>query len=148
MPEKKTTEKKTTRKVAREKPAQKPAGNSPVQAKRELANAQANAGIGLLAQIETIDDELIKNVLLDALSAVKTTFVRDQDPYEEPDWNTRLKAVQIAADRKIGLPIRREEHLHRNVTTEEEWMIMLQESPELRSHLRKMIDDAEDVMEM
>jgi hypothetical protein len=140
--------KKTANKTAKPKTAKKTPSSSPVQAKRELANAQANAGIGLLAQIETIDDELIKNVLLDALSAVKTTFVRDQDPYEEPDWNTRLKAVQIAADRKIGLPIRREEHLHRNVTTEEEWMIMLKESPELRSHLRKMIDDAEDVTDI
>jgi hypothetical protein len=137
---KKTPKKKAAGKTAKPKAAKKTPSSSPVEAKRKLANAQANAGIGLLAEIESIPDDQIKTVLADALKADR--------PEGFPDWGTRLKAVQILADRKIGLPIRREEHLHRNVTTEEEWMIMLQESPELRSHLRKMIDDAEDVTDI
>lgn len=130
-------------------PAKK--SGSAVQAKRELAHAQAEAGKGLLAEIEQIPDTEIREVLHAALHATRQIVLgRGEDAYvvEEPDWGTRMRAIALLADRKIGLPIRREEHLHRTVTTEEEWEEMLKASPELRSHLRKMIDAAEDTIDV
>lgn len=145
MPAKKTPKKKTTAS----------------KAKIEANKAQALARMSMLELLEAaVDDEgtplndKVVKVLIDAMEADKVFQISEGSGQErschleyEPDHAIRIRAAELYLNRTMGLPVRREEHIHRNVTTNEDVQELLNTSPEFRETMQNMLDKANTVAE-
>ena len=123
------------------------------KAKIEARKAQAIASLSMLERFEQEDDIGDKSikVLLDALAADRAFLVKDDGGSHleyEPDHAIRIRAVELWLNRTMGLPIRREERIHRTVTTDEDVQHLLNTSDAFRETVEKMLDKAKTIADV
>jgi hypothetical protein len=123
------------------------------KAKLEANRAQALARTSMLERFESEDGigEKIISVLVEAMGAERAYLVKDGDSSHleyEPDHTTRIKAVEVWLNRTMGLPVKREEKIHRTVTTDEDVQELLNTSEAFRETVEKMLDKAKTVADV
>lgn len=136
---------------AKKTPTRKKA-QSATKAKVDANRAQALARMSMLERFESegVEDKVIA-VLVDAMEADRAFLVRDGDSSHleyEPDHSIRIKAVEVWLNRTMGLPVKREERIHRTISTDEDVQDLLNTSPAFRETVEKMLDKAKTVADV
>jgi len=82
--------------------------------------------------------------LASALKATRDFKDKDGNIHSSPDWNSRIRAVEVSLSYIEGLPIKRQQILHSKVETPAEIKKKVKRSPKLRAALREMLDEMDN----
>lgn len=117
------------------------------KAKLEANKAQALARMSMLELLESAVDnrgiplnDKVVTVLVDAMEAEKEDG--------QPDHAIRLRSAEQFMNRTLGLPVKREEKIHRTVTTDDDVQELLNTSEAFRETVEKMLDKAKTVADV
>lgn len=117
------------------------------KAKLEANKAQALARMSMLELLESAVDnrgiplnDKVVTVLVDAMEAEKEDG--------QPDHAIRLRSAEQFMNRTMGLPVKREEKIHRTVTTDDDVQELLNTSEAFRETVEKMLDKAKTVADV
>lgn len=94
---------------------------------------------GRRTMLEKMEDRDVGDDIVQQLYEAMTASSKD----DGIDWAVRLRAIEMWLNRTMGLPIRREERIHRSVSTVDELQEMLNHSAEFRKTVQTMLDKAE-----
>ena len=87
-----------------------------------------------------VDGAEIVNAVINGLSAKRTFMKKNGEPYTEPDHATRLKYLEFFTHTVEGLPIKRQETIHRKVTTDEDLITQAKKSPAFARSIKGMLE--------
>jgi nucleoside-triphosphatase THEP1 len=116
----------------------------PPQKKKTATNAKNKMETNALqvqgrrTMLEKMEDRDVGDDIVQQLYEAMTASSKD----DGIDWATRLRAIEMWLNRTMGLPIRREERIHRSVSTVDELQEMLNHSAEFRKTVKNMLDKA------
>lgn len=82
----------------------------------------------------------IVDTIVTGLSANRTFMKKNGEPYTEPDHATRLKYLEFFTHTVEGLPIKRQETIHRKVTTDEDLITQAKKSPAFARSIKGMLE--------
>jgi len=101
----------------------------------------------LKAQLESgvVDLEEYAQTCVDGLQADKTWLV-EGILQSAPDWPTRLAFLKFITETVEGMPIKRQEMVHRKIPSNEDLEGLLRRSPAFAREVRRILDELEGQM--
>ena len=87
----------------------------------------------------------IVSTVIEGLGAKRTFMTKSGEPYTEPDHATRLKYLEFFTHTVEGLPIKRQETIHRKVTTDEDLITQAKKSPAFARSIKGMLEKITEI---